>query len=77
MQAADYEVMPCNRQIVELFMALQTQWKRSHTGSLAGIDYQAARAAVELMQVPAADWPELFEGLQVMEFAAVEAAGQA
>ena len=64
----DFEVWEDNRQIVEMFMRMQTQWRTSMSGAV-GLDYAALEWLCRLFPV---DNPqELFEGLQVMEYTAL------
>ena len=64
----DFEVWDENRQIVEMFMRMQTQWRTSMSGAV-GLDYAALEWLCRLYPV---DNPqELFEGLQVMEYTAL------
>ena len=64
----DFEVWDDNRQIVEMFMRMQTQWRTSMSGAV-GLDYAALEWLCRLYPV---DNPqELFEGLQVMEYTAL------
>ena len=64
----DLEVWEDNRQIVEMFMRMQTQWRTSISGAV-GLDYAALEWLCRLYPV---DNPqELFEGLQVMEYTAL------
>nr|BAR23508.1 hypothetical protein [uncultured Mediterranean phage uvMED]BAR23558.1 hypothetical protein [uncultured Mediterranean phage uvMED] len=64
----DFEVWEDNRQIVEMFMRMQTQWRTSMSGAV-GLDYAALEWLCRLYPV---DNPqELFEGLQVMEYTAL------
>jgi len=64
----DFEVWDDNRQLVEMFMRMQTQWRTSMSGAV-GLDYAALEWLCRLYPV---DNPqELFEGLQVMEYTAL------
>lgn len=64
----DLEVWEDNRQIVEMFMRMQTQWRTSISGAV-GLDYAALEWLCRLY--PVANPQELFEGLQVMEYTAL------
>jgi hypothetical protein len=37
-----------------------------------GLDWQQVRAALELSGVPREDWPEIYDGLRLMQQAALE-----
>lgn len=65
------EIEADNWPTVMLFMRLQTQWRHSF-GGLTGLDYPAVFATMDRLRV--AD-PEglVFDGIQVMEAAALKA----
>jgi len=69
---AAFEVLPSNERTTDLFMLLQTQWKYDRVGKPDGIDYKAVEAAANMMRIQEEDRPELFSGIQIMEFAALE-----
>ena len=64
----DFEVWEENRDIVDMFMRMQTQWRTSMSGAV-GLDYAALEWLCRLY--PVDDQQELFEGLQVMEYTAL------
>ena len=64
----DFEVWEENRQIVDMFMRMQTQWRTSMSGAV-GLDYAPLEWLCRLYSVE--DQQELFEGLQVMEYTAL------
>lgn len=64
------EVWPENRQALEVFLALQTQWRTGALGGVLGLDYTALEAVLRMMQVT--DQPTMFEDMQIMERAALE-----
>ena len=70
MEAVDLEIEPDNWETVMLFLRVQTQWRHGFNGP-TGLDYQGVEAAMRMARV--ARTVELFEGLQVMEFAALKA----
>jgi len=51
---------------------MRTQWRSGFSGA-TGLDYQGVHAALRMMRVPARRWPELFDDLQTLECAALEA----
>ena len=65
---ADFEVLPDNWPIVQMFLRLQTQWRTAMSG-LVGLDYGVAEWLFRLYEVE--DPRSLLEGLQVMEAAAI------
>jgi len=71
-KAAAYDILPLNVDIVEAFMALQTQWRIGPAGGRLGIDYQAAATVLELMGVDQEKRRIAFDGIRVMEMAALE-----
>jgi hypothetical protein len=69
-----FEVWPENWLIVEVFQAMDTQWR--WTGGMqsyqAGLDFNALPATYEGLQVPRKRRAEVFQGLKVMERAALQ-----
>lgn len=65
-------MLPINWTILEVFLACQTQWRQAPNGLLTGIDYQAAAAVVGLMEVPQEDRRVTFDGVRLMEHAALQ-----
>lgn len=51
---------------VRAWLALQTQWRVGMAGA-TGLDYTAIEPTLRLLGEPAAAWPDIFEGVQVME----------
>lgn len=69
-------VWPCNLPVFRLFMGLQTQWQCNPiNGALECLNYPAAQASMALSGLldERGRAPELWEQLQEMERAAVEA----
>lgn len=64
------DVWPDNLQAVNVFIAMRTQWRTGMAGP-TGLDYGALPAVMRLCGVPAAQRLEVFEGLRVMEGAAL------
>ena len=64
----DFEVLPDNLPIVQMFLRLQTQWRTAMSG-FVGLDYGVAEWLFRLYEVE--DPRSLLEGLQVMEAAAI------
>ena len=69
-----FEVWPENWLIVEVFQAMDTQWR--WTGGMqsvqAGLDFGMLPVVYEGLQVPRKRRAEVFQGLKVMERAALE-----
>lgn len=59
-------VLPENWYPFCVFMDLQTQW-RMGVRSPTGLDYQAVKAAFELLAIPRKKWAELFRDIQELE----------
>jgi hypothetical protein len=71
---ADFEIWPENWDIVQLFMAVSTQWRKTAMVGAAkaiviydALDYSAVEAVMRMHNVAKRHKPELFWGLQVME----------
>lgn len=69
----DCEVWPENWQAVSVFISLATQWRLAPNGKRYGLDYAAVQPALRLLGVARKDWGELFQSLQIMESAFLEA----
>lgn len=65
----DFEVWPENWTALELFLALQTQWRIGGMGTFVGLDYNAARWVFDLHNPP--NYKEAFEQLVIIEHAAL------
>lgn len=60
------EVWPECAESVELFLSLATQWRiEPMSGSVLGLDYAAARAAMDMLGVD--DKRQAFQDLRIME----------
>lgn len=70
-ESEDFEVEPENWDVVTTWMRVQTQWRYS-AGGPAGLDYGAVLATMGHLGV-ADPGARIFDGLQVMEAAAVKA----
>jgi hypothetical protein len=69
-----YELFPENVTTVRVFTALSSQWQMLvGIGAVVyqGLDYQKVKATLELMGIDRAEWADIFDGLQVMEAAAL------
>ena len=51
---------------VNTFAAMGTQW-RTGMGGATGLDYAALPAVLRLTGLPRAEWPDVFEGLRILE----------
>lgn len=72
--AEEFSVWPDNWPTVQLFLALQTQWRVALGMGQAvwmGLDYAAAQAAMQMLGVARKDRQETFAGLCAMERAAL------
>lgn len=69
----DFEVEPENWETVVMFLRLSTQWRHGFNGP-TGLDYTAVESTFRMTGTAAT--PALFEGLQIMEFAALRTINQ-
>ena len=65
------EVWEANEQTLDVFLALQTQWRVGMAGP-TGLDYNAIPLVMRAYRISRADWPEIFDGIRLMERAALE-----
>lgn len=61
-----FEVWAINLPAIETFIAMSTQWRTGAIGA-TGLDYGALPAVLRLRAIPKAEWPDLFEQLQIIE----------
>lgn len=64
-------IWPDNLPALDLFVALQTQWRTGFNGP-TGLDYAAVAATLDLQGVAPADRCKLFADLRVMEAEALK-----
>jgi hypothetical protein len=69
------EVWPENLPAVNAFIALSTQWRMGPAGPV-GLDYAALPPVMRLIGLPRATWPDVFEGVRVMESEALKIMGE-
>jgi len=72
---AEFSVLPCNLEAVNVFWALSTQWRVASGMAGAarlGLDYTAIPTTLRMLQVPRVRWPAVFDALRVMEHAALK-----
>lgn len=69
--ADEFEVMPGNWEAIQLFLALQTQWRCNETnGAYCGLNYVAVESVLRLHRVR--DRKANFIAIQTMEYAALD-----
>ena len=70
-EAAIAEVWPDNLTVVNVFVAMSTQWQVGPGGAI-GMIYSSLEPVLRLNGVPRKEWAELFNDFRVMEAAALE-----
>lgn len=60
------DIYPDNLDAFNVFFKLRTQWQIGMNGPV-GLRYEALPLALELEGIPRARWPQVTEGVQVME----------
>lgn len=63
------EIWPENVETVSLFLRLSTQWVVGGMGGVVGLNYSSVKALLDILGIE--ERVELFDGLQVMERAAL------
>ena len=66
----DVGVYPDNMQIVSTFNDMLTQWRTGASG-VTGLDYNALPVVMRFRRVKVADREEVFDGVRIMESAAL------
>jgi hypothetical protein len=69
--AGDIELWPDNERTVMAFEAMRTQWRVGMNGPI-GLDYSALPPVLRMTDVPRREWPQVFEGIRLMEDAALD-----
>jgi hypothetical protein len=67
---APVEVWPDNAETIGVFISMGTQWRMGMSGT-TGLDYNALPAVMRLCGVPSGNRSEVFEGVRMMEDAAL------
>lgn len=65
------EIWPDNMNTVNVFTACATQWRVNIDGPFA-LDYGVLPSVLQMMAIPKKEWHNIFEGIRVMEDAALE-----
>jgi hypothetical protein len=65
------EVWPDNWSTVQVFAAMETQWRIGMSGP-AGLDYGVLPNVMRMTGVPRKEWPIVFDGIRIMEGAALD-----
>ncbi|WP_211230895.1 DUF1799 domain-containing protein [Chitinilyticum aquatile] len=73
--AEEIEVYPENWPALQVFLAMQTQWRVGMAGA-TGLDYTALPAVFELTGVKKRDRPDTFERLRVLEIETLRVWGE-
>lgn len=68
-EPVEFEVWAENWPALDLFLRVQTQWRIGGMGGCFGLDYTAVEAAMRMIKADKTE--ELFDKIQVMEFAAL------
>lgn len=68
----DIEVWPDNGQAVDVFVAMMSQWRVGYAGA-TGLDYNVLPFVMRMNGVSAADRPDVFESVRILEQSALEA----
>lgn len=56
---------------MNVFIALETQWLVSD-GVPLGLNYASLPVVLDMLDIPRASWRDVFEGVRIMECAALE-----
>ena len=71
-QFRDVEIWPDQAATVDVFRAMITQWRMGPGGPI-GLDYSALTPVMRWLGVPPAERAEVFDGVRIMERAALAA----
>jgi len=65
-------IYPDNAQTVDIFSCMMTQWKIAPNGKPSGLDYNALETTMRIKRVKFEDENDVFDGIRVMELAALQ-----
>ena len=68
-----FEVFDHNWPTVMLWCATWRQWLRAPDGQRIGLDWTQVESAARLSHQPRRLWPDIFNGLRIMQDAALDA----
>jgi len=71
----EFHVLPENVPVLDLFQAVQTQWRYGQAGP-TGLDYSGVRSHPAFLRVPRKRREELLGGVEVMERAYLNKAAE-
>lgn len=60
-----FEVLEENWPVIDIFCAVQTQWRVGGMGGIVGLNYQSVELMFKIYETP--DKRDVFECLQIME----------
>lgn len=73
-QLDHFPVWACNWPVLLAFLAVETQWQRNaFSGHITGLDYRGVQAWLDMRYLSRRKRRDIFEGLQIMERAALDA----
>ena len=65
-------IYPDNAQIVDLFCRVMTQWLYYPNGKPSGLNYPSLELPMRIMRISQDDERDVFDGIRVMELAALK-----
>ncbi|SIQ99769.1 DUF1799 domain-containing protein [Pseudacidovorax sp. RU35E] len=65
-----YDIWPDNAEIFRVFAEMETQWNVGFAGA-TGLKYESLPIVLRMLGIPRATWPDLFQGLRIMESTAL------
>lgn len=65
------EIWPDNLLTVDVFSAMSTQWRTGYSGA-TGLDYSVLPVIFKIHRIAQRHWAQIFDGLKIMESAALE-----
>jgi hypothetical protein len=71
MGSDEFEIWPDNWQALDVFMAMETQW-RTGMGGATGLDYGVLPDVMRLRGVPKSERSEVFDWVRLMEGEALD-----
>lgn len=72
----EFSLWPENIKIINAIYYINTAWRHGALGQLIGLDFPQVMAIMRMSGIPRKDWPEILDGLRVVESEIIRKAAQ-